>query len=579
MRTRIENDNTLQARAHGTRMGRMLGRIATVALLGLCPWAASSAPPPWQAAPYTYQAENQPLRLALEEFARHFGLRAQVTPDVEGLVNGRIGAPTPTEFMDRLSNMFGLIWFHYGGTIYVTRSTNRVTRSLALPSTEAGTLKKAMEDLGLYEPRFGWAELPDRGAALVSGPPEYVELVAKVLAALPAVPSDQEVTVFKLKNAPVDDRTVRLRDRTITTPGVATILRNLVSGNGAQSSGTQTLLLEMAAPLRGMGGAGFSAAGTVGSAASEGANSGSKANSTSGGRNQPVIQSDPRQNAIIVRDLRERIPIYEKLIAFLDQPTALIEIEALIVDVNDTKVDELGVDWLAGRDGRSVGFGTPMTLEPDRSMLQVTRNVNPVTLVIDSGNFLIGKIKVLESTGDARLLSRPSILTLDNMGATIDLSTTFYVRVVGERVAEVVPVTASTTLRVTPRYVEKNGKRLIQLVIDIEDGSLQDSEQIGQLPTVVRSSVNTEAVVGENQSLLIGGYKIDSDISQNDGLPLISKIPIVGAFFRHARKETQRRERLFLITPKIIALATEVAPATVLSLPPERPNPAAPWKN
>jgi hypothetical protein len=152
MRTRIENDNTLQARAHGTRMGRMLGRIATVALLGLCPWAASSAPPPWQAAPYTYQAENQPLRLALEEFARHFGLRAQVTPDVEGLVNGRIGAPTPTEFMDRLSNMFGLIWFHYGGTIYVTRSTNRVTRSLALPSTEAGTLKKAMEDLGLYEP-------------------------------------------------------------------------------------------------------------------------------------------------------------------------------------------------------------------------------------------------------------------------------------------------------------------------------------------------------------------------------------------------------------------------------------------
>jgi type III secretion protein C len=328
-----------------------------------------------------------------------------------------------------------------------------------------------------------------------------------------------------------------------------------------------------------MGGAGFSAAGAAGSGASEGANSGSKANSTSGGRNQPVIQSDPRQNAIIVRDLRERIPIYEKLIAFLDQPTALIEIEALIVDVNDTKVDELGVDWLAGRDGRSVGFGTPMTLEPDRSMLQVTRNVNPVTLVIDSGNFLIGKIKVLESTGDARLLSRPSILTLDNMGATIDLSTTFYVRVVGERVAEVVPVTASTTLRVTPRYVEKNGKRLIQLVIDIEDGSLQDSEQIGQLPTVVRSSVNTEAVVGENQSLLIGGYKIDSDISQNDGLPLISKIPIVGAFFRHARKETQRRERLFLITPKIIALATEVAPATVLSLPPERPNPAAPWKN
>jgi len=382
-----------------------------------------------------------------------------------------------------------------------------------------------------------------------------------------------------LKNAPVDDRTVRLRDRTVTTPGVATILRNLVSGNGAQSSGTQTLLLEMAAPLRAMGGATLAAAGAAASGSSDAFTaSGSKANNA-GNRNQPVIQSDPRQNAVIVRDLRERIPIYEKLIAFLDQPTALIEIEALIVDVNDTKVDELGVDWLAGKDGRSVGFGTPTTLEPDRSTLQLTLNVNPVTLVIDSGNFMIGKIKVLESTGDARLLSRPSILTLDNMGATIDLSTTFYVRVVGERVAEVVPVTASTTLRVTPRFVEKNGKRLIQLVIDIEDGSLQESDQLGQLPTVVRSSVNTEAVVGENQSLLIGGYKIDTDISQNDGLPLISRIPIVGAFFRHARKETQRRERLFLITPKIVALASEVAPATVITMPPPRPNPAAPWKD
>jgi type III secretion protein C len=246
--------------------------------------------------------------------------------------------------------------------------------------------------------------------------------------------------------------------------------------------------------------------------------------------------------------------------------------------VNDTKVDELGFDWVAQRDGRSIGFGTP-GIENDRSTLQVTRNVNPTTLVIDAGNFLISKIKVLESTGDARLLSRPSILTLDNMVATIDLSTTTYIRVVGERVAEVVPVTASTTLRVTPRYVEKNGSRVIQLVIDIVDGSLQESDQIGQLPTVVTSSVNTEAVVAENQSLVVGGFKVDTDISQNDGVPLISRIPVVGAFFKHAKKQTQRRERLFLITPKIVAMASEVAPATVITMPPPRPNPAAPWKD
>src|SRR4029434_1155808 len=102
----------------------------------------------------------------------------------------------------------------------------------------------------------------------------------------------------------------------------------------------------------------LSNAGSATSGTSEMTASGSKGSNT-GGRHQPEIQSDPRQHAIIIRDLPERIPIYEKLIAFLDQPTALIEIEALILDVNDTKVDELGLDWTAQRNGRSIGFGTP----------------------------------------------------------------------------------------------------------------------------------------------------------------------------------------------------------------------------
>ncbi|HYC37697.1 MAG TPA: type III secretion system outer membrane ring subunit SctC [Usitatibacter sp.] len=558
-----------------TPLRRLRGLAGALLLFACLPVLAAATP--WPAVPYSYQADNQPLPAVLAEFARHFGLRAQVTPDVEGMVNGRINAPTPTDFLARLSNMFGLSWFQYGGTLYVTRSTNLVTRSLALPATEPGTMRKALEDLGLFEPRFGWAELPERGSALVSGPPEYVELVAKVLAALPAVPSDQNVGVFRLKNASVDDRTIFLRDKQITTPGVATILRNLITGNVSQV-GTQTMLLEMSAPLRAMPALGSPAAVGTPPAVEAVAAAAPPAprGTTSGARRQAVIQSDPRQNAIIIRDTPERMPVYEKLIAFLDQPTALIEIEALIVDVNGTKVDELGLDWTAQSGNRSIGYGTP-AIENDRNTIQVTRNVNPTTLVVDAGNFLIGKIRLLESRGDARLLSRPSILTVDNIGALIDLSQTFYIRVVGERVAQVVPVTANTTLRVTPRFVEKNGKRLVQLVVDIEDGSIQD-RAVDQLPTVLRSSVSTEAVVGENQSLVIGGYQVDSDIAQDDAVPLLGRIPLVGMLFKHARKETQRRERLFMITPKIVAMPYEVAPASVVTVPGiTAPHPLTPW--
>ena len=136
--------DSMTMKGAAARRGRWLRGAGLAVWLLACPWAVeAAAAPPWPASPYTYQADNQSLRAALEEFARHFGLRAQVSADVEGIVNGRVGAATPTEFLDRLSNMFGLMWFHYAGTVYVTRSTNRVTRSLALPATEPGTWSSA----------------------------------------------------------------------------------------------------------------------------------------------------------------------------------------------------------------------------------------------------------------------------------------------------------------------------------------------------------------------------------------------------------------------------------------------------
>jgi multiple sugar transport system permease protein len=82
----------------------------------------------------------------------------------------------------------------------------------------------------VLEPRFGWGELPEQGVVVVSGPPAYVRLIEATLAALPSAPGGQQVRVFRLKHAAVDDRIINYRDREITTPGVANILRNLVLG-------------------------------------------------------------------------------------------------------------------------------------------------------------------------------------------------------------------------------------------------------------------------------------------------------------------------------------------------------------
>ena len=102
----------------------------------------------------------------------------------------------------------------------------------------------------------------------------------------------------------------------------------------------------------------------------------------------------------------------------------------------------------------------------------------------------------MQSRGAANILSQPSILTADNLGAMIDLSETFYISLRGERVATVTPVTVGTSLRVTPRYIAAAQGGQVELTVDIEDGSVQSEVEIDGLPTVRKSNISTLAVVG-----------------------------------------------------------------------------------
>jgi type III secretion protein C len=426
-------------------------------------------------------------------------------------------------------------------------------------------LKKAFTEMGILDARFGWGEVDERSAVLVSGPRTYVERIEQAMSTFPEPQADQQILVFRLKHASVDDRTIQYRDKQIVTPGVATMLRNLL-GNQGPSGATITEMADTVAPLRNAlpplaSDTADAAAPASAAAAATPARAGRSGRAQGAPRLNAVIQADPRLNAIVIKDKPQNAPIYRELIEMLDVPGNLIEIEAAIVDVNTSSMTELGIDW-NGRQGKLAGgFGTPAT-PPDATTLTLVRgtNVSPATVIADAGNFLMARIKLLEGKGNARIISRPFILTQDNMGALIDLADTFYVQTTGERVATVTPISVGTTLRVTPRIVQVGGKRSIQLVVDIEDGSIQDT-RIGTLPTVRRSVIGTQAVVGENESLLIGGLNSEQDTRQKDQVPVLGEIPGLGAFFSKTVASKQKSERMFLITPKIVTDPATLAAA------------------
>ena len=326
-------------------------------------------------------------------------------------------------------------------------------------------------------------------------------MVVRSVVELPVMPPDQELQVFRLRHAPVDDRTIFYRDKQIVTPGIASILRGLISGESR--TGTSIALSDLASPLRGTLNPLTPMNGESSRASKSEPGSVTVAPSAVGSQSRAVIQADPRLNAVIIKDRPENMQIYRQMITLLDIPSQLVEIEAMILDVNASQVAELGVDWSAKVGRLSANIGNPTAPSSNPSAVISLGNANSATIISNAANFLLTRISALESKGQAKVVSRPSILTIDNQGALIDLAETFYIQSVGERVANVTPVSVGVTLKVTPHVIDEGGRKSVQLVVDIEDGTRTDVTIQG-LPTIRRSNIGTQAVMGEHESLLIG---------------------------------------------------------------------------
>ena len=539
---------------------------AAVSALMFAPGAAAG-PPPWVDAPFSYYAPNKPLKTVLQEFAAGFSLSTDLPPNLNDIVSGRFNVNSPSEFLDRLAGTFGFTWFTYSGTLYVSYNKDMVVRSILTNSSgPSNNLRQVMSNLGLLDARFGWGELTDQGIVVISGPPAYVRLIESTIAALPSAPGGQQIALFKLKHASVEDRTITFRDREITTPGVANILRNLVMGASSPSgvrilpnnNFSNTASSSPATSNNPNAAANDAAAPAKSNAGAQGNASGVNATQpVNAARIKPSIQSDTRINAIIVQDTPDRMPMYKQLIEQLDVPTPLIEIEALIIDVNTSRLAELGISWgaVGGGQRAALGFGN-VSGTPDSKTISFVASgaagVNPSTIIASGADYFVARLRALEQQGDASIQSRPSIMTTENLGAVIDLSETVYLQTTSERSTLVTPITAGITLRVTPRLVGGGDDPMVRLSVDIEDGQIKQPNTIGGMPSVIRGVVSTEASVYQHESLLIGGYNSIQSVKGTDKVPMLGDMPFFGALFRSDSNSVQRRERLFLIRSKVL---------------------------
>ncbi|WP_334118555.1 type III secretion system outer membrane ring subunit SctC [Limnobacter sp.] len=525
-------------------------------LLLLIPDLAFSAPQP-KADIKIYIAQEEPSRRALENMLDMLGLNLNASGLSSQPINGKFEFSNVDDVMAYFKSSFRINWFQNGTQVFVYRSDDWKTQKVYVGGQRSNDdWKDLLTSSGLYYKEFPFAINSDTKELIVSGPRSYVRLVKETFEQNPPDPSEIakhgiDLMVFPLQYASVEDRQTTLRGSTITTPGALSVLLNLLGlPNQRMTASPENKKAGMIAD--------GAAAGNTTPSLSQTKNMQAMAMSptTMPGANQdeqnkeekPIsVTADPRTNSLLIRDAKSKFDYYKQLIEKLDRPLPMIEVEAMLVEVDQRGLNELGLEF---------GFQSSHLLYdfPGSAVNAASLVIPGASTIVDPVRFL-ARLKALSADENAKVLARPTIVTQDNVSAYIDLSQTLYLQVLGERVADVVPVTAGSLLQVTPRLVKEGDDDKIFLRIEIQDGSIAQGIQGSQginAPSIQNTSLSTQALIQREKAILIGGYNRESAGDQEYKVPILGSLPFIGKAFSSTQTQRQNVVRLFLITPRLI---------------------------
>ena len=507
---------------------------------GLETAAETSAAPsiPWKMPFYTLVARDMDLRVALDTFAVAQGLSVVMSQSVAGRFSGDFKNVLPDDFLDRIATTHNLMWYYDGAALYVYGAGEIATMLVDLRYMKAGEVRQMLAELGVEDRRYPLKTASNDELVMVSGPPRYVALVAEMIAKADSLRekrtfNEVEARIFPLVYTWADDVTFTANspESSLQLRGVARMLEEIMTTSGTEGSREAALTNEM-----------------------------SRLEATKMSTYRPVIRPDNRLNAVIVRDVVSRMPMYEKLIRQLDVPQKLVEIDITVVELS--KSDAL--DWQLsltynthhGHSDIGAGQNAANLFGPENL---VGKGLAGALTHIHSAYALASSITALREKGKARSISRTSLLTVNNLAAEMSDSQSYHAKVVGTEVATLEEVSAGTKLQVKPRIlpsIATNVPDQVWLSLELDDGGFE-SITVDAMPMKRSSTLTTQTAVFVDESIMLAGYLRDIEEDAGWGIPYLRDIPWIGWIFggKSTRKETV--QRMFVLTPHIVDIDQE----------------------
>ncbi|MFT3931896.1 MAG: type IV pilus secretin PilQ family protein [Spongiibacteraceae bacterium] len=284
---------------------------------------------------------------------------------------------------------------------------------------------------------------------------------------------------------------------------------------------------------------------------------------------------DDRTNSILITETAQKLEEFRRIVKLLDVPIRQVLIEARIVIANSDLDKALGIQWggaalsdnnhwVASGGLSSVNTGLnaisqgntytvpfPNALGVD---LGVSGSSGRFALgYIDGSNLLSMELSALESQGRGEVVSQPKVVTGDKQQATIKSGTEIpYQESSANGETTVSFKEAVLKLDVTPS-ITPDDRVILDLVINQDSLGENVSTGTGSVPSIDTNSIKTQVLVGNGETVVLGGVFKSSDVYKVDKVPFLGDIPYVGRLFKRETTSKQKQELLIFITPRILA--------------------------
>jgi type IV pilus assembly protein PilQ len=298
------------------------------------------------------------------------------------------------------------------------------------------------------------------------------------------------------------------------------------------------------------------------------------------------VAIDVRTNTLLVQETSERLADIRRLVSTLDIPIRQVLIESRIVIVNDDYSRDLGVrfgstivkdnssDGIISMTGSSTGSDTivgsaldnlaatgqpfPVSVAPIAERYNVNLPVaNPagsIALAILDSDYLVDlELSAIQAEGNGEIYSTPRVITANNIQARIEQGVEIPYQESSSSGATTTSFKeAVLSLTVTPQITPDDRIIMDLLVTKDSVGEIVPSATGGFVPSIDTRSVETQVLVNDGETVVLGGiYETETRDTVNK-VPLLGDIPGLGYLFRSRGSINNKAELLIFVTPRIL---------------------------